>query len=104
MRRHRPRTVSLVPAALRMVLEADLDPADLASVGSVISGTAPLDAKDADAFREKYGVPVLIAYAATEFGGGVAGWNLADHENEYEHENDLGGSTEARRASKLLVP
>jgi acyl-CoA synthetase (AMP-forming)/AMP-acid ligase II len=80
VRRHRPRTVSLVPAALRMVLEADLDPADLDSVRSVVSGTAPLDPDDADAFREKYGVPVLIAYAATEFGGGVAGWNLRDHE------------------------
>src|SRR4029077_17710841 len=67
-------------AALRMVLEADLDPADLASVRSVISGTAPLDPADADACYEKYGIPVLIAYAATEFGGGVAGWNLADHE------------------------
>lgn len=80
VRRHRPRTVSLVPAALRMVLHAGLEPADLASVRSVISGTAPLDPDDADAFREKFGVPVLIAYAATEFGGGVAGWNLADHE------------------------
>ena len=30
VRRHRPRTASLVPAALRMVLDADLDPADLA--------------------------------------------------------------------------
>ncbi len=80
VRRHHPRTVSLVPAALRMVLEADLDPADLASVRSVVSGTAPLSPDDADAFREKYGVPVLISYAATEFGGGVAGWNLADHE------------------------
>jgi acyl-CoA synthetase (AMP-forming)/AMP-acid ligase II len=80
VRRHRPLTVSLVPAALRMVLDADLDPADLASVRSVISGTAPLAPEDADAFREKYGVPVLVSYAATEFGGGVAGWNLADHE------------------------
>ena len=24
-------------------------------------------------------MPVLISYGATEFGGGVAGWNLADH-------------------------
>lgn len=80
VRRHRPRTVSLVPAALRMVLHADLDPADLSSVRSVVSGTAPLDPADADAFYDKYGVPVLVAYAATEFGGGVAGWNLADHE------------------------
>lgn len=80
VRRHQPRTVSLVPAALRMVLDADLDPADLASVRSVVSGTAPLDPALADAFTAKYGVPVLTSYAATEFGGGVAGWNLADHE------------------------
>jgi acyl-CoA synthetase (AMP-forming)/AMP-acid ligase II len=80
VRRHRPRTVSLVPAALRMVLDADLDPDDLAGVRSVVSGTAPLAPEDADAFREKYGIPVLVSYAATEFGGGVAGWNLADHE------------------------
>ena len=79
VRRHRPATVSLVPAALRTVLDADLDPADLSSVRSVISGTAPLDPDDADAFERKYGVPVLVSYAATEFGGGVAGWNLADH-------------------------
>ena len=45
-----------------------------------MSGTAPLDPADADAFYEKYGIPVLISYGATEFGGGVAGWNLADHE------------------------
>ena len=83
VRRHRPRTVSLVPAALRMVLEADLDPSDLSSVRSVISGTAPLSPDDADAFREKYGVPVLVSYAATEFGGGVAGWNLTDHQQHW---------------------
>ena len=80
VRRHRPATVSLVPAALRMVHDADLDPADFASVRSVVSGTAPLDPALAEAFTERYGVPVLTSYAATEFGGGVAGWNLADHE------------------------
>lgn len=80
VRRHRPSTASLVPAALRMVLEADLDPGDLSSLRSVVSGTAPLDPDDADAFFEKYGVPVLVSFAATEFGGAVAGWNLADHQ------------------------
>ncbi|HEY7070053.1 MAG TPA: AMP-binding protein [Acidimicrobiales bacterium] len=79
VRRHRPATASLVPTALRMVLEADVDPADLASLRSVVSGTAPLDPDDADAFTRRYGVPVLVSYGATEFGGGVAGWNLADH-------------------------
>jgi acyl-CoA synthetase (AMP-forming)/AMP-acid ligase II len=78
--RHRPATASLVPAALRMVLEADIDPDALSSLRSVVSGTAPLHPDDADAFRERFGVPVLATYAATEFGGSVAGWNLADHE------------------------
>ena len=79
VRRHRPATASLVPTALRMVLDADVDPAALASLRAVVSGTAPLDPDDADAFLDRYGVPVLVSYAATEFGGGVAGWTLADH-------------------------
>ena len=79
VRRHRPATASLVPTALRMVLEADPDSADLASLRSVVSGTAPLDPDDADAFLHRYGVPVLGTYAATEFGGSVAGWNVKDH-------------------------
>jgi acyl-CoA synthetase (AMP-forming)/AMP-acid ligase II len=79
VRRHRPATASLVPAALRMVLDADLDPADLSSIRSVVSGTAPLHPDDAEAFTDRYGIPVLATYAATEFGGGVAGWNLEDH-------------------------
>jgi long-chain acyl-CoA synthetase len=80
VRRHRPRTVSLVPAALRTVLHSDLPRADLESIRAVTCGTAPLSADDADAFTEKYGIPVLTSYAATEFGGGVAGWTLADYQ------------------------
>lgn len=79
VRMYRPKTASLVPAALRMVLEASPDPADLASLRAVTSGTAPLSADDADAFLDRFGVPVLTSYAATEFAGGVAGWTLADH-------------------------
>jgi acyl-CoA synthetase (AMP-forming)/AMP-acid ligase II len=84
VRKHRPRTVSLVPAALRTVLHSDLTRADLDSIRAVTCGTAPLSAEDADAFTDKYGIPVLTSYAATEFGGGVAGWTLADH-REYWH-------------------
>lgn len=79
VREHRPAAVSLVPAALRMVLHSDLTREDLAGVRVVTSGTAPLSADDADAFTDKFGIPVLTSYAATEFGGGVAGWTLADH-------------------------
>ncbi len=84
VRRHRPRAVSLVPAALRTVLHSDLTREDLASIRAVTSGTAPLSAEDADAFREKFGIPVLTSYAATEFGGGVAGWTLADYQEHWQ--------------------
>ncbi|MDT5117975.1 MAG: long-chain acyl-CoA synthetase [Mycobacterium sp.] len=81
VRKHRPRAVSLVPAALRTVLHSDLSRGDLDSIRAVTCGTAPLSADDADAFTEKFGIPVLTSYAATEFGGGVAGWTLTDYQN-----------------------
>jgi long-chain acyl-CoA synthetase len=84
VRQHRPRAVSLVPAALRMVLHSDLPRADLESVRAVTSGTAPLSPEDSEAFTEKYGIPVLTSYAATEFGGGVAGWTLTDHQKYWQ--------------------
>ena len=84
VRRHRPKAVSLVPAALRTVLHSDLTRDDLQSIRAVTSGTAPLSAEDADAFTEKFGIPVLTSYAATEFGGGVAGWSLRDYQ-KYWH-------------------
>lgn len=84
VREHQPRAVSLVPAALRMVLHSELTRDDLAGVRAVTSGTAPLSADDADAFTAKFGMPVLTSYAATEFGGGVAGWTLADHQQHWQ--------------------
>lgn len=80
VRKYQPRAVSLVPAALRMVLHSALTREDLAGIRAVTSGTAPLSADDADAFTEKFDIPVLTSYAATEFGGGVAGWTLPDHQ------------------------
>jgi long-chain acyl-CoA synthetase len=84
VRSHSPKAVSLVPAALRMVLHSDLRREDLASIRAVTSGTAPLSADDADAFQAKFGIPVLTSYAATEFGGGVAGWTLTDHQKFWQ--------------------
>lgn len=101
VREHQPRAVSLVPAALRMVLHSDLSRDDLAGIRAVTSGTAPLSADDADAFTEKFGIPVLTSYAATEFGGGVASWTLADHQ---KHWKDKRGSVgRANPGARLRV-
>lgn len=77
--RHRPKAVSLVPSAMSMVLDAGVDPEVFSSVEVVTSGTAHLPVEVQTRFECRYGVAVLPSYGATEFAGGVAGWNLALH-------------------------
>lgn len=79
VRTHRPRVASVVPAALQALLDADVDPEALSSLDAVTSGTAPCPPELAEAFRDKYGIPVLTTYGATEFAGAVAAWSLADY-------------------------
>ncbi|MEU6539086.1 class I adenylate-forming enzyme family protein [Streptomyces sp. NPDC047000] len=74
------RAASLVPAAIRAVLDAEVPRQRLASLQVVTSGTAPCPAELADRFFRTYGVPVLMTYGATEFAGAVAGWTLPLHE------------------------
>ena len=76
--RHRPKVAGAPPSALRMILDANVPKEDFASLVAYRTGTAPLDPDVADAFYERYGVPVLQNYGATEFAGGVAGWTLDD--------------------------
>jgi long-chain acyl-CoA synthetase len=76
--RYRPQAVRLAPAAIRMVLDADVPPATFDSVREVGSGTAPLPLALADEFEARYGVPVLAIYGATEFAGAIAAWTLKD--------------------------
>lgn len=64
----------LQPAAVRMLLDADLPRDDLASLDYVISASGPLDPEIRDAFEQRYGIPVLLAYGATEFAGSVCTW------------------------------
>jgi acyl-CoA synthetase (AMP-forming)/AMP-acid ligase II len=78
VRRHRPKVMSLVPTMIKMVWDADVPQDTLSSLIAVRSGTAPLDPQLQANFEEKYGIPILIDYGATEFGG-VAAWTMGDH-------------------------
>jgi acyl-CoA synthetase (AMP-forming)/AMP-acid ligase II len=70
--RYRPARVSLPPAAFRMILEAEIPPEDLSSLKMAGTGSAALDPRVHRAFEARYGIPILIGYGATEFGGSAA--------------------------------
>jgi acyl-coenzyme A synthetase/AMP-(fatty) acid ligase len=78
VRRHKLKVAWAPPSGLRMILDADVPREDLESLSALRTGTAPLDQNLADALYERYGVPVLQNYGATEFAGAIAGWTLSD--------------------------
>ena len=77
--RYKPKSASLVPAMIQMILEADIPRDALSSLKAIRAGTAPLDPEMQARFEDTYGVPILIDYGAAEFIGGIAGWTLDDH-------------------------
>ncbi|MFJ9896514.1 class I adenylate-forming enzyme family protein [Streptomyces sp. NPDC091280] len=89
--RHRLRAASLVPAAIRAVLDARVPRERLATLQVVTSGTAPCPPELADAFFRTYGIPVLMTYGATEFAGAVAGWSLPLHERWWQRKAGSAG-------------
>jgi acyl-coenzyme A synthetase/AMP-(fatty) acid ligase len=68
---YRPREGGLPPAAMRMLLDSDVPRDSLASLQGWYTGSAPVDPDVAERFEAEFGVPVLVAYGATEFGGPV---------------------------------
>jgi len=76
--RNRPGLLWLPPAAVRMVLDAGVPQAALASARALRFGSAPLEEAALDRFEALYGIPVLAQYGATEFAGTVTAMTLAD--------------------------
>lgn len=79
LRRYPVKFVNMPPAVIRMVLESDLTRDDLKRLLAVRSGTAPLPPDVQEAFEERFGVPVLATYGATEFMGALARWTIEDY-------------------------
>lgn len=72
VRRYRPITLGIPPAGVQMVLDAGILPEELASVRWINTGAAPLDPAVHRAFEDRYGIPIMLSYGATEFAGAAA--------------------------------
>lgn len=70
--RFRPNWLGCPPVGVQMILDADVPAEDLASLKAVSVGAAPLPLTAHRAFEERYKIPLLLSYGATEFGGPVA--------------------------------
>ena len=104
VKRNRPAVAPAVPSAVRMLLDADVDPADLASLRALISGTAPLPADLVDGFLEKYGIPICGNYGATEFAGAVAGWTIDDFRARWTEKRGAVGRVHADIDARVVDP
>lgn len=74
--RFRPDWVGLPPAGVQMILDAEIPVEDFEPVKFARVGSAPLPVVSHRAFEDRYGIPILQAYGATEFGGPVTNMPL----------------------------
>lgn len=74
VKRHRVARAGVQPAVIRMLLDADVPTADLESLEFLISASGPLDPETRDEFEQRHGIPIRLAYGATEFAGSLCAW------------------------------
>jgi acyl-CoA synthetase (AMP-forming)/AMP-acid ligase II len=87
-----------------MVLDANVPREKLASLSALRTGTAPLDPAIADEFLERYDIPVLQTYGATEFAGAVAGWSLEDFRALYREKRGSVGRLQKNVEGRVVDP
>lgn len=102
--RLRPASAGGPPAVIRMIYDAGFPKEDLASLRALGTGTAGIDPDLVDAFLERYDLPVLGTYGATEFGGGVAGWSLPVFRREWKARRGAAGRMNPGCEARVIDP
>lgn len=74
VKEHRPATIGAPPPVVKMILDAGISPDHFDGVTAYVTGSAPVPVAVKEAFEQRYGIPVLVGYGATEFLGAVTGW------------------------------
>ena len=67
------------PAAMRMILDANIEPSRLRSLRYIRGGTTATPADLQEEFELRFNIPFMTTYGATEFSGAVASWSPDDY-------------------------
>jgi acyl-coenzyme A synthetase/AMP-(fatty) acid ligase len=102
--RHRPTRGTVPPAGVRMLLDAAVPRDQLSSLTLLAVGGGKLDPELQARFEAVYGVPVLPAFGATEFGGVVANWSLDLHRRWGEAKRGSAGRASRNVELRVVDP
>jgi long-chain acyl-CoA synthetase len=104
LQKYRPKFAPLPPAAMKMMVDSDATREDFSSVIAVRAGTAALPLELQDAFEEKFGVPVLVTYGATEFMGTATNWTLDEYKARGKEKRGSVGRASAGVQLRVVDP
>jgi|SRR5665213_819867 len=77
--RYEVRLGHVNPTAMRMILDANIEPSRLRSLRYIRGGTTATPSELQEEFERRYQVPFMTTYGATEFAGAVASWSPEDY-------------------------
>jgi acyl-CoA synthetase (AMP-forming)/AMP-acid ligase II len=77
--RHEVRLGQVNPTAMRMILDANIEPSRLRSLRYVRGGTTATPPELQEEFERRFNIPFMTTYGATEFAGAVASWSPEDY-------------------------
>ena len=104
VRRHKLKVAWAPPSGLRMILDAGVPKEDLASLVTLRTGTAPVDPKLAEDLYDRYELPLLQNYGATEFAGAIAGWTLAEYKERFAEKKGAVGKINRGVKARVVNP
>jgi acyl-CoA synthetase (AMP-forming)/AMP-acid ligase II len=77
--RYEVRLGQVNPTAMRMILDANIEPSQLRSLRYVRGGTTATPPELQEEFESRFNIPFMTTYGATEFAGAVASWSPEDY-------------------------
>jgi acyl-coenzyme A synthetase/AMP-(fatty) acid ligase len=77
VKEHRPKVIGAPPPVVKMILDAGITPDHFEGVTAYMTSSSAIPPDVIREFEQRYGIPVLLGYGATEFLNSVTGWTPA---------------------------